>query len=208
MGVNVFDVLQKVYGARGLPFPGHPKKGEGSSIGDRFEKPLPGEGSAIGGPLKYEGSKPNEVSESGTYIRNYDDEMLGQYLFLPARIDGYDLPNPIVIISGEKEIIETDVIEVGTVFEKVFIKPYDISIICTIIGEKGNWPEKELRQLVRRWEEKDVVSLRCALTDIFLHEYNNFIIKKISVLDNQGAENVEVIQIDGRSNIEFQLENV
>jgi hypothetical protein len=44
------------------------------------------------------------------------------------------------------------------------------------------------------------------LADFFLQTERNAIITKISVLDNAGAENVEVIQFDLRSNIDFELE--
>jgi hypothetical protein len=95
---------------------------------------------------------------------------------------------------------------VGTVLEKVFTRPYDISIICTLLGDKGQWPESKIRSMAAIWKKDDLVTLKCALTDIFLQPKENFIITRISFLDAQGAENVEVIQIDGRSNIDFELE--
>ena len=56
------------------------------------------------------------------------------------------------------------------------------------------------------WAKDEVLTLKCALTDIFLNPTNNFVMKHIAILDNQGSENVEVIQIDGMSNIDFELE--
>ena len=196
--VNVFTILSKVFGARGLPFPGHPKKGEGEAIA-----PLGKADVAV---------VDNKSTRSGSLIRKYDDSHLGTYQFLPAYIlygsdlKYCDLPNAVVIISGDKEIVETTIVDVGTVFEQVFVRPYSISILVTLIGDKNNWPEDKIKEIKDLWDLDSPVTLKCALTDVFLQGWDNFIIKKISLLDNRGAENVEVIQIDGMSNINFELE--
>ncbi|MBK7097907.1 MAG: hypothetical protein IPH58_05590 [Sphingobacteriales bacterium] len=54
---------------------------------------------------------------------------------------------------------------------------------------------------------RDLVTFTCALTWPFLHpaEENNFLITKIAILDNEGSEDTEVIQIDGKSNVEFEM---
>ncbi len=199
--INVYNVLQKIYGARGIPFPLPPKQGDGTAI----EK----EG-------KYSAPLIEDVSETGSLIRKYDDRLLGSYQFLPASIDWInkegvnvttELPNPLILISGEKKIEETDIVDVGTVFEKVFTRPYQVTIICTIIGENGNWPQRQLKELKKIYHDSSVVTLRSALTDIFLEPIiGNFIIQRIDLFDGQGSENVEVIQINGSSNIQFELE--
>ncbi len=206
MVTNVFDILQKVYGARGLPFPLPPKKGDGTAIGSAFGKSLTGEGSAIAQVGNYPLPPVLDKASTGAFIRKYDDSYLGSYQFLPATINGVDLPNAVVIITGEKHIEETDIVDVGTVFEKVFTRPYSISIICTLISADNNWPELQIQQMRDLWLIDAPVTLRCALTDQFIQAENNFIIKNIAVLDNQGSENVEVIQLDGMSNIDFELE--
>jgi len=205
MNVNVFSILQKVYGARGIPFPKPPKDNSPSKIapsGDVVVSSLP----VVGRPGEYESPAINERATGGSLIRKFEDELLGTYHFLPATINDVELPNAVVIISGEKEIVQTDIVDVGTVFEKVFTRPYDVSIIVTLIGENGNWVEDKLKTIRDLYLIDEVVTLKCALTDIFLQKQNNFIISKINVLDNQGSENVEVIQIDGMSNIDFELE--
>ncbi len=190
--INVINVLNKIFGARGLPFPQSPNKGEGTAIAGEY-------GDTIGKKQKQFGFK-------ATAIRKFDSSDLGNYVFLPVTIDKIELPNPVVIISGEKEIVETNIVNVGTVFEKVFTKPYDISIICTLIGENRDWPEGELIRMAELYKKDDLVTIKCALTDIFLQAENNAIVTKISILDAQGAENVEVVQFDLRSNIDFELE--
>lgn len=190
--ISLFEILNKVYGPRGLPFPGHPKEGD---------QPV------IAGGFQIESNQVPNRSDTGTPVRKYDNEDLGRYIFLPVTIDGIDLENPVVIISGEKSIVETDIVDVGTVFEKVFTRPYDISIICTLMGDKKEWPESKIKDMAAIWKKDDLLTLKCALTDIFLEQAkDNFLITRISLLDAQGAENVEIIQIDGRSNIDFELE--
>lgn len=229
--MNVFDLLRNVYGAKGLPFPRPPKKGDGTAVAGQFfgefaTNDFRSEGSAIASNNDYALPALNDKANQGNQIRKYDDSHLGTYQFLPASIVWYnsqtkkkvvtDLPNALVIISGEKEIVETTIVDVGTVFEQVFVKPYTISIIATLIGDKGLWPQSLLQDMNALWQENAPVTLRCALTDVFLNKQvngswvnnaeNNFIIHKIGIMDNQGAENVEVIQIDGMSNIDFELE--
>jgi hypothetical protein len=199
MAVNVFQILNTVFGAKGIPFPNRPLEGSGTAI------------AAVG---EYSAPAIETKSTTGALIRKYDDELLGSYQFLPATITWTDgnnvvrtteLPNALVMISGEKNIIETDIVDVGTVFEKVFTRPYDITVICTLIGENGNWPETDLIEFRDIWRQDMVVTLHCASTNLYIETKNNFIIRRIDILDNQGSENVEVIQLSGMSNIEFEL---
>lgn len=190
MSINVFDILNKVYGPKGIPFP---------SAADTDARGVIASGFSV------ENNDTAKRSHTGTPIKKFDSEDLGRYVFLPVSIDGWDMPNPVVIISGEKEIVETNIVNVGTVFERVFIKPYSISIIGTLVGTDGEWPETELREALKIWKKDDLVTLKCALTDLFLQSEKNFVITSIQLLDAQGAENVEVLQIDGKSNIDFEL---
>ena len=201
MNVNIHSILQRVYGPKGIPFPKGPNEGSGKAI------------AAIG---EYPNRNIEALSQDGGTIRKYDDELLGSYQFLPATITWKDLktnvdhkqemPNALVIITGEKEFVQTDIVDVGTVFEQVFIKPYDITIICTLVGDNGNWPEDKLKSLIALWKHDGVVTLECALTNLFLtQKENNFIIQRIDQLSEQGSENVEVIQFTGMSNIDFEL---
>ena len=206
MTIGVSDILSKVFGPKGIPFPGRGNTGDRPVIASGYKAELTGDQPVIASGFNVQETTTAERSRIGTAIRKYDSEDLGRYVFLPATLDGLELSNPVVIISGEKSITETDVVDVGTVFEKVFTRPYDISIICTLIGDDRSWPETQLKEMVALYKKDDVVTLKCALTDIFLEAKNNMIITNIAILDAQGAENVEVIQIEGRSNIDFELE--
>jgi hypothetical protein len=188
--IQILDALRKVYGVRGLPFPATPQSNVILPIGQDFDGTL-------------QNGTTTQRSKKGTAL--WGINTLGRPVFLPVKFDGIDIPNPLVIISGEKEIVETDVVDVGTVFEKVFIKPYSITIISTLIGDTGDWPEDDLIQMEMIWREKDIVTMECALTDIFIQPKNNFLIDKIDLLTTAG-QGVEVIQWTGRSNKDFELE--
>jgi hypothetical protein len=188
--VNVIQVLNRVYGVRGLPFP---------------QKPSHADAPVIAGGFITESHPAQQRSSVGTPVKKYSNQDLGQYEFLPATINGIAIPNALVMISGEKSIVETDIVDVGTVFEKVFTRPYDITIIATLTGD-NQWPELELKQLVDLWKKDDLVTLKCALTDLFIQDKNNLVLTAIAMLDAEGSETTEVIQFTGRSNIDFELE--
>jgi hypothetical protein len=189
--INIPQILNTVYGVRGLPFPGKSNIETVSPVAGDFTAPV---------------QSVKQRSQKGTPL--WGQNLLGRPVFLPAMLAGVDLPNPLISISGEKSIVETDIVDVGTVFEKVFTKPYYITIICTLISEDGSWPEDQLISMYNLWKKDDVLTLECALTDIYLQPKNNFILTNKDLLDMQGVENVQVIQYTGKSNIDFELEIV
>jgi hypothetical protein len=199
---NLNTILNRVYGVRGLPFPGKPNTETHSFVAPEFTANVQAK---------------KERSRLGTPL--WSTNSLGRPVFLPVKIDGQELPNPLVTITGEKEIIETVIVDAGTVFEKVFTKPYDITIICTLMGSASDdngslgaaimdntFPESQIIAMQELYVKDKLVTLECALTDIFLQPKNNFIIKSLSLLDMQGIENAQVVQITGRSNLDFELE--
>lgn len=215
MNINVLNILSKVYGAKGLPFPHKPSMLANVSTASFDEIPNTQQNITM-----VNGFEINETIERAsknylsTDIKKYKDELLGSYEFMPVTINDKPIPNAIIMISGEKEFIETNIIGAldskgniigGTVFEKTFTKPYDITIIATLIQDNVNWPENMFANIVSLWQENKVVTLKSALTDYFLPTTHNALIQKINILDNAGAENVEIVQLDLRSNLEFEL---
>lgn len=204
--INVLNALRLIYGPKGMPFPGNPTPGEGSGIGAAFTELDTRDGTAISngfGDIKLIG-KGNRENNALTPVKEFTDELLGQYVFMPVYIDGIEMPNPIVRISGEYRVIETDILEVGTVTELAFMRPYSISIIATVVSDDGEWPD--ISSYVGLWKKGDLVTLKSAVTDHYLQKRDNMLITNITHLDAQGGENVEVLQIDGRSNVDFELE--
>lgn len=188
--MSITDILKFAYGPKGLPFPRPAEKPGGNPIAGEFAGSMPGQ--------------PTDRS-SITGKALYEQNALGRWVFLPASLNGQPLPNPLVSINGEKSIIETDVTEVGTVFEKAFTRPYDITIICTLLNGDNSWPEAEIKRMEQLYTQGDLYTLACPLTDLFLQPQNNFLLKGISVIDMGVCDNAQVIQLNGRSNIDFEL---
>jgi hypothetical protein len=210
--ISLSTLLARLTPKTGFPFPIGSKRGEGARIATGFEPQESsfGQRDAFGNP-----------------VIQITDESLGRYEFMPVvlkmGLTEYQLPNALIMIVGEKAVVETDLMDRGTVFEKVYERPYDISIITTIQSADKTWPADEYKRMAELYhgmsvEEykvkvskgsevlpRDLVTLKCALTYPFLADEDNFLITKIAVLDNEGAEDMEMIQIDGRSNIEFEL---
>lgn len=198
MGINISlsTLLQRITPKSGIPFPGKSLEGDGVHIAPAFPQ------------TNDNPSMTEQVNDWNTKVVRIDESSLGRYTFMPVYINGYELPNALIMITGEKGIIETDLTETGTVFEKVYDRPYDIQILVQLIGENKLWPQQQFNELTSLWKGNELVRLKCALTDYFLDpntEYN-FLLTKISVLDNGGSESNEFIQFDGRSNIDFELE--
>lgn len=188
MEFDVNTILRTVYGVRGLPFPANPDN-------DTLLTAAP-----------FDVPQVSQNTRSGLGTPLWGGNALGRPVFMPATLDGLELQNPLITITGEKSIIETDVVNVGTVTEKVFTRPYAISIIVTCINAEDTFPEEQVREIVGRWQKNQVLTLECALTDYFLQSSNNFLMRRIALLDMQGVENAQVIQIDGTSNVDFELE--
>lgn len=191
-GVN--DILRQVYGFRGLAFPTKPDGTAPDPIAPDFR------------PGLYEGSVTERTERTGQGTPLWGTNVLGRPVFMPALLGGVELSNPLITITGENEILETDVTEIGTVFEKVFQRPYDITIICTLLNKDNTWPEAEIKQFRDLYVQGVLYTLECAITDLFLQPKNNFILKTINLLDMQGVENAQVIELTGRSNLDFELE--
>lgn len=209
--INLIEMLGRQVGYAtplGYPFPGSPLTGEQPKIATGFQD-------------DEDLSLKDQYDVFGTPVVKVTDANLGKYEFKPVFIDNgliqYELPNPLIMIRGEKGVIETDVLDRGVVFEKVFERPYDISILIQLFDPEHKWPAQQFKDLADLYRGQytydsgvtktgfDLVTLRCALTNPFLQPESNFLITKFSLLDNGNAENMEVIQIDGRSNIDFEL---
>jgi hypothetical protein len=203
--INISELIRNVYGAKGMPYPDKTTGTKYSTVADPF--PDRSQGSSYSSIARMYGMDPvtePERSRKGTPL--WGKNLLGRPVFLPVTLDGVTLQNPIISISGEKAINEIDIVGVGTVFEKVFTKPYDISIICSIISKDDTWPEEEIIKMYNLWSKDAVLTIECALTDIYLQPKNNFVLFYKDIFEMTGTENVQIIQFSGRSNIDFELE--
>ena len=99
----------------------------------------------------------------------YGTDALGREHFLPVYLNDILLPFSVIGISTKKTIINTPMPERGgSVHEIVSIEDYAINIKGILINDDNIYPEKDILQLHKLFKINTSVSLRCALTDIFL----------------------------------------
>lgn len=184
-------ILATVYGKTGIPFPATPNEATGGIIADQFSESLTRE--------------KERVSKFGKPL--YGTNLLGRPVFLPCTLDGIELPNPIITITGKKTIVETPMTGGnGTVKEIINIQDYNIRIICTDIRPDNLWPEDGLHEIKRIWAKNKALTLESALSDIFLQAKDNVVITGFSLPEMRGIENAQVCEISLVSDFYFELE--
>lgn len=184
-----FNLLYK-----GLPYPGlwFSMSRDGVYDAERFEVDTAAE------ELKTE-------SKLGTPLRKKD--ALGRWYFLPVIIEHegkeYELPNSVIKISGKKKIIETDMTgRKGSVKELISLNDYEITVSGAVVAD--DFPEDGISMLNELYNINESVSLKCALTDIFLGD-DKVVIKDIDFAAMKGTEHVQVFTMNLVSDNNFEL---
>jgi len=142
----------------------------------------------------------------------WGESLLGRPVFMPAKMaigDDYEieLPSPLITISGQKTIVETPLVgQDGTVKEYINIQDYSIKIVITIINKDDTYPESKFYEFVKLWKKKEVMTLKCALTDLFLQAKDNAVITGFNTPDMQGIINAQVIEYTLKSDWYYELE--
>ena len=145
-----------------------------------------------GGAYRIDGKNTNASDElrsnTGLLKRQYNDKEI----WLPVKFTDLDasfkkgellLPYSVISISGKKTIVKTPLAErKGTVKELYNVDDYDISIKGFLIDEANRlWPESQIDDLKRIYENQLAVGLDNALTNIFLKDQGQRVV--IETLD-------------------------
>ncbi len=175
------------------------------------------------------GSKGDRTEQGSQGAPYYGVDAAGKEYFLPVTIsfgidsDGsnstgsisrYMLPYPVVSISAEKHIIETQLTERrGTVKELVNTTDYTIKVKGFVIGADNEFPEAEVEMLRNLYEQNQPLSLECPLTDIFLLRPDRsgsdmVVITDLKLLSVTGVKNVRPYELTFRSDEPFNLISV
>ncbi len=184
-----------ILGTIGLPFPMPITDKTSVIVNHDFPNTLP--------------SNPDKYSLKGSFQSPlYKMSALGVPMFLPATLDGVELENPIITITGRKKIVETEMTGFdGSVKEIINLQDYAIKINCTLVAEPGSiWVEQPIIELKELYKKNKALTLRCALTDLFLQPKNNVVITGFNLPDMQGIENAQVVELDMLSDKYFELE--
>ena len=164
-------------------------------------------------PLELEKQTQNRVRQNGRQETSLTGtNVLGQRVFMPAFIaleDGsqHEIQCPLITISGQKTIVETSLVnQPGTVKEFINIQDYSIRIVSTIINRYGTYPEGVVYEFAKLIAINKVLTLKCALTDLFLQAKDNVVVTGFNTPDMQGIINAQVLEINLKSNWYYELE--
>ena len=191
---NLGDMLLNVIGYKGLPYPGG------------FIPDAPGKYKADG--YEYPGEQASEKTSSdfGSTLRKKDAQ--GRWYFMPIALEHkgteYEIPNAVISIRGKKSIVETAMVgRKGTVKELISVDDYEIRIagVCLDV----DFPDQQITALNELYNINESVTLKCALTDIFLDEEDKVVIKSIDFAEMKGCETAQVFTMELVTDRSFEL---
>lgn len=139
----------------------------------------------------------------------FSDDDLGRQMFLPVFINGMLLPFAVIGIDSKKIVVETPMPERrGTVIEIVSTEGYQITLRGILITEDNNYPESDLIDLEQIWTKQESVTLRSALTDIFLKgDYDHkVVITRFHLPPYPGVEHAKPYELEMITDSIFELE--
>jgi len=169
---------------------------------------------------------PNRSEQGSLGSPYYSKDGLGREYFMPVTIkypEGgaekgtlkkWELPYPVVSITGGKTIVETALTERrGTVKELINNQDYEITIRGFIVGAGNEFPEQEVTTLRTIYEQSTTLSIECPLTDIFLLRpdrsgSDQVVIKQLRLPEVTGIKNVRPYELLLISDEPFNLESI
>lgn len=124
-----------------------------------------------------------EKSQYGSMGSPYNGvDLYGKSYRLPVSLGGYDLPYPVIRVNGGNRIVETDLTEVrGSMKEFISEEDITITIQGLLIDNSGDYPEDQVKELLKLFRSGKTLELRSVISDLFL-----------LTPDNQGETNVAV----------------
>lgn len=185
------DMLMSAIGYKGLPYPG----GFFPDLPPKYDD---------AGEYQYTGDTVlNKTSSAlGSTLRKKDAQ--GRWYFMPIEINGVEIPNAVISIKGKKTIIETAMVgRKGTVKELISVDDFDIEI--TGVAMSKDFPDEAIIELNDLYNINESVSLKCALTDIFLDEEDKVVVKSIDFSAMKGYESVQVFKMSLVTDRSFEL---
>jgi hypothetical protein len=194
---DLYNILKITKGVVGLPFPQNLKDESRGMVGAKF----PGEKG------KFEGYYDIHTSQSFRGKPLYKLSDIGSWIFMPCYLNGYELPNAFINISGQKTIVETPMTDFeGTVKEIINNQDYNIKLIFTAINNDGSYPEEWLYTVRELYKLKQILTLDCAVSDAFIQAKDNVVITSLNVAEMQGIENAQVFELNLKSDTYMELE--
>ena len=116
----------------------------------------------------------------------------------------YEMPNAVISIRGKKTIVETPMVgRKGTVKELISVDDYEIRIAGVCLDT--DFPDQQINALNELYNINEAVTLKCALTDIFMDEEDKVVIKGIDFAEMRGCETAQVFTMELVTDRSFEL---
>ena len=179
---NLGDILANVIGYKGFPY-----------LGGFFPDK----------PAKYQSSGYDYPGEPASE-KTYSD--LGSVMPVVFEHKGteYEIPNSVISINGKKTIVETPMIgRKGTVKELISVDDYEINIAGVALDI--DFPDQQIAKLNELYNINESITLKCALTDIFLEEEDKVVIKSIDFQEMRGCETAQIFKMNLVTDRSFEL---
>lgn len=191
---NIGELLLNFIGYKGVPYPGG------------FLSRTPGKYGADEYAYSGEPASEKTSSDFGSTLRKKDAQ--GRWYFMPIVLEHkgteYEIPNAVISIRGKKSIVETAMVgRKGTVKELISVDDYEIRIagVCLDV----DFPDQQINALNELYNINESVTLKCALTDIFLDEEDKVVIKSIDFAEMKGCETAQVFTMELVTDRSFEL---
>ncbi|MBU7576649.1 MAG: hypothetical protein KAF40_01180 [Flavihumibacter sp.] len=192
---------------------------------DAFGYVLPGEFKVPGEPDREDTPNPytiapnetrKEVAGLGSLLYKPDD-LLGVETFLPITFSGlldgeaFELTPSIAVasVACQKTIVSTALVDrAGEVNELVSTEAYVINVKGILLRPDDEWPESQLIELHDMFRINAAITMRSALTDIFIRgEYNHkVIVRSFRIQPTPGVHHAIAFELDIKSDGIFILE--
>ncbi len=189
---NIPNMLASIVGYKGVPFPGAlaPRRPQGDYTAEAYEF-------ASTAPVRQELVK-------GTQL--YKQDWRGRWYFMPVTINGVEIPNAVISITGKKNIVETSMVgRKGSVKELISIDDYKITVAGFIQSTDGTYPEAGITQIRELFNVNESVEFISVLTDLVLDEGDKVVLTDIEWLSTPGIEDGQAIRIECITDKEFEL---
>ncbi|MFR9574299.1 MAG: DUF6046 domain-containing protein [Rikenellaceae bacterium] len=184
------SLLMNFIGYKGIPYPG----GYIPTTPPKYDN---------GADYSHSDTASNKTSSAlGSTLRKQDSQ--GRWYFMPIELNNIEIPNSIISIKGKKTIVETAMVgRKGTVKELISVDDYEITIAGVLLDT--DWPDEAIAELKDLYSLNESISLKCALTDIFLEDDDSVVIKSIEFPEMKGYECSQIFKMSLVTDRSFEL---
>lgn len=141
----------------------------------------------------------------------YKTNLVGREYYMPVKLGGVDLHNPVMRVSCQKTIVETEMQgRRGKVKELISIDDYVFTISCFIVTPDNNYPEAEVKKIIDLYEINAEVEMRSPISDLILVTQERMGFDKVVIYDIEwpevsGVGNVRPYRLTVKSDEPFDL---